>query len=187
MYEHREFWFSDFIQPIWRDNDMTSFCEIGVAHGSFANFIEGILRPKRLVGIDPYIVYNDRHSYDYFFKTQENLDALYNKVAVDYRERAYRELYRETSEEAVSRFEDESFDIVYIDGHHDYEYVKQDCELWWPKVKRGGMMIGDDYIPKGDVDFGVIPAVDDFANEMQLDLQLAPTKVAQWWFTKVHF
>jgi hypothetical protein len=51
-----------------------------------------------------------------------------------------------TSEEASSHFEDGFFDGVYIDARHEYEYVKQDIELWLPKVKPGGVLCGHDYI-----------------------------------------
>lgn len=55
-------------------------------------------------------------------------------------------MIRALSEQAVDLFEDESLDFVYIDGNHAYDYVKQDIELWYPKVKKGGIVSGHDYI-----------------------------------------
>jgi len=46
---------------------------------------------------------------------------------------------------AVSHFEDRSLDFVFIDAAHDYESVKEDITMWLPKVKRGGVIAGDDY------------------------------------------
>lgn len=46
--------------------------------------------------------------------------------------------------EASKLFEDESLDFVFIDGAHDYESVKQDLEHWYPKIKTGGWLGGDD-------------------------------------------
>jgi hypothetical protein len=46
---------------------------------------------------------------------------------------------------------------VYIDGDHEFESVKQDIELWLPKVKRGGILAGHDY---GASWVGVKKAVD---------------------------
>jgi len=37
------------------------------------------------------------------------------------------------------------FDLVHIDGDHSYLGVKTDCELWLPKIKRGGFACFDDY------------------------------------------
>jgi len=36
-------------------------------------------------------------------------------------------------------------DIVYIDAAHEYEPVKQDIKAYWPLVKPGGTLMGDDY------------------------------------------
>ena len=52
---------------------------------------------------------------------------------------------RSDSASAASKFEDESVDFVWVDAGHEYEEVKADIEAWMPKLKRGGVMGGDDY------------------------------------------
>ena len=67
--------------------------------------------------------------------------------------------YKCKSNEAVNIFEDGSLDFVYIDGLHTYEGVKNDIELYLPKVKKGGYIAGHDY---GSKHFpGVKDAVDE--------------------------
>lgn len=44
-----------------------------------------------------------------------------------------------TSEEAVSKIK-QPVSFVFIDGDHGYDGVKKDFELWFPKVKIGGVM-----------------------------------------------
>tara|TARA_R110000787_G_scaffold113385_1_gene222597 strand:- start:2789 stop:3325 length:537 start_codon:yes stop_codon:yes gene_type:complete len=41
---------------------------------------------------------------------------------------------------------DESLDFVYIDCDHSYEGVMKDLESWTPKVKKGGVIAGHDYL-----------------------------------------
>lgn len=56
------------------------------------------------------------------------------------------EIVREHSPGAANRFEDESLDWIYIDGNHSYEAVKADLAGWYPKVARGGIVAGHDYV-----------------------------------------
>lgn len=44
-----------------------------------------------------------------------------------------------TSEVAAKNF-DEPVELIFIDGAHEYELVKLDFELWFPKVINGGIM-----------------------------------------------
>ena len=48
------------------------------------------------------------------------------------------------SETAASICRDGILDFVFIDADHQYESIKQDIELWLPKVKKGGILAGHD-------------------------------------------
>ena len=65
---------------------------------------------------------------------------------------------RMTSVEASKAFKDDSVDFVMIDGAHDYDSVKSDIDSWLPKVRKGGLIAGDDYSKSWP---GVIKAVDE--------------------------
>lgn len=65
---------------------------------------------------------------------------------------------RMTSKEAAKKFKRNSLDVVFIDLDHSYEAVKEDIQLWLPKVKKGGYIAGDDYHENWR---GVIKAVDE--------------------------
>ncbi len=56
---------------------------------------------------------------------------------------------RAYSTEAAASFPDESIDFVLIDASHDFENVLQDLQAWFPKVKVGGVMAGDDFYWEG--------------------------------------
>ena len=78
---------------------------------------------------------------------------------------------RMTSEEASKKFEDESVDFVFIDASHLYKDVKNDLKNWYPKVKRGGIIAGHDYVPgHPESDIGVVRAVNEFFNSGALEI-----------------
>jgi hypothetical protein len=119
-------------------------------------------------------------------------------------------LIRATSETASTLFQNESLDFVYIDANHSYEHVKKDLELWFPKVKKGGVFAGHDYInidwygddnflPNGKDKhlynindgkmyysgvFGVNPAVDEFCEKYGYELDVTTEIWGTWWIVK---
>eukprot|EP00668_Euglena_longa_P029150 GGOE01036494.1.p1 GENE.GGOE01036494.1~~GGOE01036494.1.p1 ORF type:complete len:297 (+),score=68.30 GGOE01036494.1:94-891(+) len=59
---------------------------------------------------------------------------------------------RAFSNEAVSRFPDESIDFIYVDARHDYKGVAEDVRLYWPKLRRGGVLAGHDFLDQADLE-----------------------------------
>ena len=87
------------------------------------------------------------------------------------------------SEEACKDFQDNFFDYVYIDAEHTEEAVKRDVELWYPKVKVGGMLAGHDY---GMIE--VESALHDFLEEKSIPQTklnyLLKDEQSDWWLFK---
>ena len=54
-------------------------------------------------------------------------------------------IHRDYTHEIVKIFEDDYFDLIFIDAGHEYEQVSQDIKLWYPKMKKKGIFSGDDY------------------------------------------
>ena len=48
-------------------------------------------------------------------------------------------------------FPDNYFDFIYVDARHDYKGALEDLILWWPKLRLGGIMAGDDYATMDDL------------------------------------
>lgn len=63
-------------------------------------------------------------------------------------------LLKMTFFEAKTHIENESVDLLHIDGFHTYEAVKEDFETWLPKVSKNGVVILHD-IHVRHADFGV--------------------------------
>lgn len=91
--------------------------------------------------------------------TEEMKDNLYQKFKSNMArlDGLYKE-HRMTTNEAVNLFKDESLDAVFIDADHSYEAVKKDIADWMPKVRKGGILAGHDYI---QTFCGVIQAVNE--------------------------
>jgi predicted O-methyltransferase YrrM len=74
-------------------------------------------------------------------------------------------------------FEDEYFELVFIDADHSEESVSRDIVVWLPKVKRGGVIAGHDYGSRNWP--GVKRAVDRCFSAHQYPIRLEANKV--WW------
>jgi predicted O-methyltransferase YrrM len=62
-------------------------------------------------------------------------------------------------------------DFAFVDGCHNYECAKKDCENVYPNLNKGGVMVVDDYksgAPNGCTIVEVDNAVNDFAKENNL-------------------
>ena len=82
---------------------------------------------------------------------------------------------RGLSNTAVLKFKDNTLDFVYIDASHDYESVANDLNIWYPKLKGGGVLAGHDYIQHG-----VKRAVNEFTSKNNLKAQVYPTDTLSW-------
>ena len=60
--------------------------------------------------------------------------------------------------DTVSQFADGSLDFVFLDARDTFEDVQRDLAAWWPKLRPGGLLAGDDYAHSP----GVRAAVDAF-------------------------
>jgi predicted O-methyltransferase YrrM len=52
--------------------------------------------------------------------------------------------------EAAKLIPDGSLDFVYVDARHDYCGCMQDLEMYWPKLRPGGLLAGHDYVYASD-------------------------------------
>lgn len=77
------------------------------------------------------------------------------------------------SETVLKDFPDQYFDWVYIDGNHYYDHVMQDLTMCLCKVKKGGVIAGDDYKwQPAEGQFPVKQAVHDFVKSHGLQDRL---------------
>lgn len=150
---------------------------------------------------EEYVDMSNHKNFDYeiFGETMKNIEG--------FEERAI--MIRASSEKASNLFYERSLDFVYIDANHAYEFVKQDIEIWFPKVKRGGYLCGHDYLKidwwndpnfaDNKIDkhiwsgegkfyhgvFGVNPAVDAFCKKYGFSLTTTDEWFGSWLIQKL--
>ena len=116
--------------------------EIGVKQGKFSKVLLSGWHDCKMYLIDPWEE-QDKSVYD---EDIHDHQSDYNKTIDTLKDFSDRyEIIRQYSDDAHSHFAKNSLDFIYIDGNHSYEGVKSDLELFYPKLKYGGVMMGDDY------------------------------------------
>jgi predicted O-methyltransferase YrrM len=87
-------------------------------------------------------------------------------------------LITEKSAQASQRFKNESVDLVFIDGDHSYEAVRNDLLSWFPKIKKSGVIMGHDYT---GIHEGVSKAVKKYLPNHHKPIN---SKTSVWWAVK---
>jgi hypothetical protein len=146
--------------------------ELGVAAGNFA---------CELIRANPDCIYEGVDRYSDHHDQREFLLATH-KTSLARREVGGRGaiFWLATFEEQAPLYRDRTLDLVYIDG---YAHTGQDggrtLELFWPKVREGGILAGHDYHPKWRQTMEV---VDDFVARHDLELHLIDEDpFPSWW------
>eukprot|EP01012_Entosiphon_sulcatum_P004852 TRINITY_DN12010_c0_g1_i1.p1 TRINITY_DN12010_c0_g1~~TRINITY_DN12010_c0_g1_i1.p1 ORF type:complete len:262 (-),score=44.82 TRINITY_DN12010_c0_g1_i1:13-798(-) len=76
-----------------------------------------------------------------FDETKERLSPWRGKV----------HFLRDFSTIAAQKIANDSVDYIYIDARHDYKGVGEDLVAYWPKLKRGGLFAGHDFLDADDL------------------------------------
>merc|ERR1711865_215048 len=130
--------------------------EIGVFAGMLAFHLLKELDFIVLVGVDPYIGSDGTFPGNFSDSLDPDI-AMYKAMSVmePYGNRG--NLVTMTSEDAAKNYQGE-IDVIFVDGCHLYDCVKEDLELWMPKLRRGveTLVSGHDFSPQWP---GVVRAV----------------------------
>ena len=162
--------------------------EIGVKRGNFsAELCINIKSLAKLYSVDPWgLVFEDPASIRLGIGGQER---TYRQAWRRLRHYPVCEIVRKTSLEAVRDIPYNSLDFVYIDGSHMFDYVMTDIIEWFKRVRKGGIVSGNDYKPMMFEEVGF--AVDTYvrAHKIKTLNLMDPKKeddhpLITWWFKK---
>ena len=116
--------------------DGSIFIEVGVYRGRSLYYLLKKIKESgkniTVYGVDYYKGQSD----GFYDETLSNLSEFNGEY----------KLLRTDSVSASKIFKNKSIDFVFIDAGHAYEEVKSDIDAWLPKVKKGGIISGHDYI-----------------------------------------
>ena len=164
------------------ENKPVNYLEIGTFYGAnvidFVSFY-GKNDSTMCYCIDPWIDYDDYCEYkgeqdkiyNGFIK---NIDHIKNKVSI---RRGY-------SNEQVPLFQDDFFDIIYIDGNHWPEYALEDAVLSFRKLKVNGYMVFDDYVPGNQ--FDTARGIDGFIKGYSRKIKILGIQDNQYFIQKIN-
>jgi predicted O-methyltransferase YrrM len=132
---HREFveWLINRIKP-----EVT--VELGVDYG-YSSFLMALCQENSVYGIDCFdvSVHGPREDDDYQFvmsvKEKLKLDNL--------------EIIKGYFDDVVKTW-DKEIDLLHIDGLHDYDNCKNDCDTWAPLLKEDGVILFHDTVSNPD-------------------------------------
>ena len=160
----------DFIQKLGQN---ITGVELGVWYGvNMGHLLEECTNIKMLYGIDSYTPYQDWNRF-IDQTVMNNAKANAQSIVDKFKDRS--ELLITTSKEASTRFND--LDFIFIDGDHSFEVCYEDLNLWYDKVKSGGLFSGHDFsLP------GVNKALHKFKKERNINLNfyVIPNDVWYW-------
>lgn len=124
-----------------------TYVEVGTCWGGFAEFLLLNTAVSCLICVDPYKVFpNEIYCDTLNFQAQTALDTKFDIVAKRLIGNVLHKpviMARLTSYEASKQIKD-GLSFVYIDGNHHHREVLKDLVCWWPKIKKGGLLCGDD-------------------------------------------
>ena len=132
--------------------------EVGVRLGENAAAIY-LRNPKKLYLVDKWSLTHHSRNRKFIKVVKALFEEIKNVIIMEV-----------WSKEAALKFEKRSIDFIYIDAGHTYKDVKKDINNWFPKVKVGGFIAGDDYVNKKypergvkweRLQYGVVEAVDE--------------------------
>ena len=146
--------------------------EIGVDEALNTLNILKNLKIKKLYLIDPYLPVE--------YESGIKMDWSKHKKTAMGRLESYKDKIKFIVKSDIDAVDDvpNNLDFVYVDANHDYKYVKRDIELYYPKVKVGGIFGGHDF---STTSLGCCRAVIEFTNKEKLKLY---GKEWDWWVIK---
>jgi hypothetical protein len=141
--------------------------EVGVAFGDFSAVLIEALKPSLFAAFDIFEIHKNETVWgkpiDEYLLGMNHHDFYKSRLA-EYSNRCRVEINVGDSSMHLQTYPDLHFDLIYIDGDHEFTGVKKDAEASIRKIKGGGILVFNDYIMMDhnfNSRYGVVPVVND--------------------------
>jgi predicted O-methyltransferase YrrM len=157
-------------------NDITGV-ELGVLKGETSFVIlDSCPNVKKMYGIDPYAAHFDGAA----DRTEEEMSQYETIMKINMNRFGDRwEHIKKSSHDCADMFENESLDFIFIDSIQLIEHLSKELELWYPKIKKNGIIFGHDAMTES-----VIIALKNFRNKHKIRIPINHSKNQVWFWTK---
>lgn len=155
--------------------------ELGVHKGHLTPGLIEWLKPEKLYVVDPWYLLGP--TWDWAAGDKSTVNALARTIrrlrpAI---ETGQAQVIIEDDLVFLGNLADGELDWVYLDSSHMYDHTVAELELLIKKVKRGGIIAGDDWQPDADHrHHGVCKAVREFESTGRLEVFYASPADHQW-------
>jgi predicted O-methyltransferase YrrM len=154
--------------------------EIGTWKGDNAKSILKELNINNLILVDPYKWYDGFERKHGRIYDTINMDKLYLKVKRIFEDYENVRVIRDKSSELNRNEIGDKFDFIYIDGNHEYKFVKEDIIKFYDFVRKGGILAGHDFTYSTS-NGAIIDAVTEFLKDKNNKLYVMGS---DWWIIK---
>jgi hypothetical protein len=144
-----------------------NYLEIGVSYGLHAISIENTYckhPDSKIYCVDPWKDYDE---YPDFKGDQDNVYNIFTRNINKHKNPSKFIVNRGLSEDIVPTFDNEFFDIIFVDGNHETKYVYADGKIAFDKVKSQGYIIFDDY-DWVETKTGIDKFVDEYSSKIKV-------------------
>lgn len=153
-----------------------NYLEIGVSYGLHVITIADTYckhPDSKLYCVDPWKDYDE---YPEYKGQQDNIYNTFTQNINKHENPSKFIINRGLSEDIVPTFDNDFFDIIFVDGNHETEYVYADGKMAFDKVKSGGYIIFDDY-DWPQTKKGIDMFVDEYSSKLKLVSFSSPYQV----------
>lgn len=138
----------DILASFMLDQSYKTFVEIGCKEGRTTGHILANVPDSRVIAIDPWITQeatNDPTKETYADWDFSQIEAEFWANVGEHKDRCLMLRCKSDIAATCKLPDDFQCDLAFIDALHNYEGVKDDIAIWWPRVRIGGILAGHDF------------------------------------------